>query len=314
MLLTVCAAMADEHHHPIVAAHATHALHTLELSVSAHAASVAGDCCPPAFCSYSAPLLSLSAVAAVSRLSPLRELAFLAARFSCACMTAADADAHMEDVERSTVSGAAQGSSSTSSSSSASLPPPPRSADGPAEVAAAPGQRAAEHAGSVGSSSDADDDDDEDDGEGDGSEDDDGDEDEDANAADAANDDGSTKKAKSKGTKGGVGCAQASPPHLAPRLTLPPLAADSLSAVRWIPAVCGSAQSSCHQCKSRRNFVALTYCCATLDKKNKRCRKVRRCSRAAFAAALLRLRIADLCHRCAPSVRLSVARSVALWR
>ena len=33
------------------------------------------------------------------------------------------------------------------------------------------------------------------------------------------------------------------------------------------------AQSSCHQCKSRRNEVALTYCTSLLDKKNKRCRK-----------------------------------------
>ena len=31
--------------------------------------------------------------------------------------------------------------------------------------------------------------------------------------------------------------------------------------------------SSCHQCKSRRNFVALTYCTSNLDKKSKRCRK-----------------------------------------
>lgn len=31
--------------------------------------------------------------------------------------------------------------------------------------------------------------------------------------------------------------------------------------------------SSCHQCKSRRNYVALTYCTSNLDKKNKKCRK-----------------------------------------
>jgi hypothetical protein len=31
--------------------------------------------------------------------------------------------------------------------------------------------------------------------------------------------------------------------------------------------------SSCHQCKSRRNFIALTYCTSSLDKKSKRCRK-----------------------------------------
>lgn len=35
----------------------------------------------------------------------------------------------------------------------------------------------------------------------------------------------------------------------------------------------GKAGSSCHQCKSRRNLVALTYCTSTLDKKNKKCRK-----------------------------------------
>jgi Zinc-finger domain of monoamine-oxidase A repressor R1 len=31
--------------------------------------------------------------------------------------------------------------------------------------------------------------------------------------------------------------------------------------------------SSCHQCKSRRNFSALTYCTGNLDRKNKNCRK-----------------------------------------
>jgi len=31
--------------------------------------------------------------------------------------------------------------------------------------------------------------------------------------------------------------------------------------------------SSCHQCKSRRNFGHLTYCTSNLDKKNKKCRK-----------------------------------------
>jgi hypothetical protein len=35
----------------------------------------------------------------------------------------------------------------------------------------------------------------------------------------------------------------------------------------------GKGGSSCHQCKSRRNLTALTYCSATLDKKNKKCRK-----------------------------------------
>jgi hypothetical protein len=35
----------------------------------------------------------------------------------------------------------------------------------------------------------------------------------------------------------------------------------------------GKGGSSCHQCKSRRNFIALTYCTSKLDKKNKRCRK-----------------------------------------
>lgn len=35
----------------------------------------------------------------------------------------------------------------------------------------------------------------------------------------------------------------------------------------------GAGGSSCHQCKSRRNFVALTYCTSNLDKKNKKCRK-----------------------------------------
>jgi hypothetical protein len=35
----------------------------------------------------------------------------------------------------------------------------------------------------------------------------------------------------------------------------------------------GKGGSSCHQCKSRRNFTALTYCTSTLDKKNKKCRK-----------------------------------------
>lgn len=35
----------------------------------------------------------------------------------------------------------------------------------------------------------------------------------------------------------------------------------------------GQGGSSCHQCKSRRNFTALTYCTSNLDKKNKKCRK-----------------------------------------
>ena len=35
----------------------------------------------------------------------------------------------------------------------------------------------------------------------------------------------------------------------------------------------GKGGSSCHQCKSRRNFTALTYCTSNLDKKNKSCRK-----------------------------------------
>lgn len=35
----------------------------------------------------------------------------------------------------------------------------------------------------------------------------------------------------------------------------------------------GKGGSSCHQCKSRRNEVALTYCTSNLDKKNKKCRK-----------------------------------------
>lgn len=35
----------------------------------------------------------------------------------------------------------------------------------------------------------------------------------------------------------------------------------------------GKGGSSCHQCKSRRNFNALTYCTSNLDKKNKKCRK-----------------------------------------
>lgn len=35
----------------------------------------------------------------------------------------------------------------------------------------------------------------------------------------------------------------------------------------------GKGGSSCHQCKSRRNDSALTYCTSNLDKKNKRCRK-----------------------------------------
>lgn len=35
----------------------------------------------------------------------------------------------------------------------------------------------------------------------------------------------------------------------------------------------GKGGSSCHQCKSRRNFGALLYCTSNLDKKNKRCRK-----------------------------------------
>jgi len=35
----------------------------------------------------------------------------------------------------------------------------------------------------------------------------------------------------------------------------------------------GKGGSSCHQCKSRRNFTALTYCTSNLDKKNKKCRK-----------------------------------------
>lgn len=39
------------------------------------------------------------------------------------------------------------------------------------------------------------------------------------------------------------------------------------------PKVKGQGGSSCHQCKSRRNFTALTYCTSNLDKKNKKCRK-----------------------------------------
>jgi hypothetical protein len=35
----------------------------------------------------------------------------------------------------------------------------------------------------------------------------------------------------------------------------------------------GKGGSSCHQCKSRRNDSALTYCTSNLDKKNKKCRK-----------------------------------------
>lgn len=35
----------------------------------------------------------------------------------------------------------------------------------------------------------------------------------------------------------------------------------------------GKGGSSCHQCKSRRNYNALTYCTASLDKKSKKCRK-----------------------------------------
>eukprot|EP00808_Paulinella_micropora_P030991 g78625.t1 len=39
------------------------------------------------------------------------------------------------------------------------------------------------------------------------------------------------------------------------------------------PKLKGKGGSSCHQCKSRRNFTALTYCTSNLDKKNKKCRK-----------------------------------------
>lgn len=35
----------------------------------------------------------------------------------------------------------------------------------------------------------------------------------------------------------------------------------------------GKGGSSCHQCKSRRNFTALTYCTSNLDNKKKNCRK-----------------------------------------
>ena len=72
------------------------------------------------------------------------------------------------------------------------------------------------------------------DGEDDEDDDDDGDDDDGEGEGGGDDGDDASKKAKGKGSKGG---------------------------------------SSCHQCKSRRNFVALSYCCATLDKKSKRCRK-----------------------------------------
>ena len=82
-------------------------------------------------------------------------------------------------------------------------------------------------------------------------------------------------KGKAKGAKGGV--SQHSPLHsLTQRhtayhgITVP--AARSAAQLTVCP-LAWCCQSSCHQCKSRRNEVALTYCTSLLDKKNKRCRK-----------------------------------------
>jgi hypothetical protein len=77
------------------------------------------------------------------------------------------------------------------------------------------------------------------------------------------------KKSKVAGRGGGDDSEGGSEGDETSQASSIPVAGGGKKAVK----VKGKGGSSCHQCKSRRNFTALTYCTSNLDKKNKKCRK-----------------------------------------